>query len=52
MRDGFVNQSECLTQLKMDAEQYLEYASDEEERNLIVNTKSGLEKQIQASSVK
>ncbi len=37
-------------QLKEDCEQYIDYASDPEERESIVNNKSALEAQIKRSS--
>jgi len=40
----------CTNQLKTDCEQYIDYASDGDERELIVNAKSSLEVLLKTSS--
>jgi len=43
---------DCCNQLKTDSEQYIDYASDVEERTIVVNAKNGLDILAKTSSVK
>lgn len=43
---------DCCNQLKTDSEQYIDYASDVEERTIVVNAKNGLDTLAKTSSVK